>query len=128
MHPPTTLPPALETTLSFVTLVWIIGNCHARDPPSVRQRCVAHGTVHTGRGPPFSWQVTSQSLGLVGAQIYLTMKAVGAKNFVMHFDLATDAGVTIRLSISSMYKVPRRRSCVGTRYASPCTPPNRTYV
>lgn len=51
-------------------------------------------------------QVSSQSLGLVGTQVYLTMKSVGTKNFVAHFDLATDAGVALRISLSSMYKVP----------------------
>eukprot|EP00051_Salpingoeca_urceolata_P017149 m.231562 g.231562 ORF g.231562 m.231562 type:complete len:1844 (-) comp18876_c0_seq6:786-6317(-) len=49
-------------------------------------------------------KASSQSMGLVGGYLLLQFRVVPGKYFVMHFDLATDAGLVVRVSISNLFK------------------------
>lgn len=46
----------------------------------------------------------SQSLGLVGSQLYVLFRVPGKKYFAMHFDIGTENGVTVRISVSNTYQ------------------------
>lgn len=46
---------------------------------------------------------SSQSLGLVGDNLYLVLKVAKGKPFVLHFDAATEGGLVLRVSISNLY-------------------------
>eukprot|EP00041_Stephanoeca_diplocostata_P033073 m.1082433 g.1082433 ORF g.1082433 m.1082433 type:complete len:1886 (-) comp24266_c0_seq4:397-6054(-) len=49
-------------------------------------------------------KASSQSLGLVGKQLYVVFRVPRDKFFVMHFDIGTASGIAVRVSISNMYK------------------------
>ena len=49
-------------------------------------------------------KATSQSLGLTGRFLYLLFRPLPTKYFSIHLELATDAGLAVRVSLSNLYK------------------------
>ena len=49
-------------------------------------------------------KATSQSLGLTGRYLYLLFRPLPTKYFSIHFELATDAGLAVRVSLSNLFK------------------------
>lgn len=47
---------------------------------------------------------STQSLGLTGRYLYCLFRPIPGKYFVVHVDVATDEGLTIRISFSNMFK------------------------
>ena len=68
------------------------------------------GTVYriTGSIPASNFiqfpRTSTQSLGLTGRFLYCLFRPIAGKYFVVHVDLATDDGLTIRISFSNMFK------------------------
>ncbi|PFX32008.1 WD repeat-containing protein 90 [Stylophora pistillata] len=68
------------------------------------------GTVYriTGSIPASNFiqlpRTSTQSLGLTGRYLYCLFRPIAGKYFVVHVDLATDDGLTIRISFSNMFK------------------------
>lgn len=68
------------------------------------------GTVYriTGSIPASNFiqfpRTSTQSLGLTGRYLYCLFRPIAGKHFVVHVDLATDDGLTIRVSFSNMFK------------------------
>ena len=68
------------------------------------------GTVYriTGSIPASNFiqfpRTSTQSLGLTGRFLYCLFRPIAGKYFVVHVDLATDDGLTIRVSFSNMFK------------------------
>lgn len=61
----------------------------------------------------------SQGLGLESPYLYLQLKLEPSAAFTLHFDIVTDRGFGIRLSLSSRYSTAKR---VGTVVQLPCPP------
>lgn len=49
-------------------------------------------------------KATSQSLGLTGRFIYLLFRPLPAKYFSVHIEVATTAGLAVRISLSNLFK------------------------
>ena len=49
-------------------------------------------------------RTSTQSLGLTGRYLYCLFRPIPGKYFVVHIDVATDDGLTIRISFSNMFK------------------------
>lgn len=68
------------------------------------------GTVYriTGSIPASNFihfpRTSTQSLGLTGRYLYCVFRPIAGKYFVVHIDVATDDGLTIRISFSNMFK------------------------
>ena len=68
------------------------------------------GTVYriTGSIPASNFihfpRTSTQSLGLTGRYLYCVFRPIAGKYFVVHLDVATDDGLTIRISFSNMFK------------------------
>ncbi|CAH3162897.1 unnamed protein product [Porites lobata] len=68
------------------------------------------GTVYriTGSIPASNFiqfpRTSTQSLGLTGRYLYCLFRPIPGKYFVVHIDVATDDGLTIRISFSNMFK------------------------
>lgn len=68
------------------------------------------GTVYriTGSIPASNFiqfpHTSTQSLGLTGRYLYCLFRPIAGKYFVVHVDVATDEGLTIRISFSNMFK------------------------
>ncbi|XP_067044850.1 WD repeat-containing protein 90-like isoform X1 [Acropora muricata] len=68
------------------------------------------GTVYriTGTIPASNFiqfpHTSTQSLGLTGRYLYCLFRPIPGKYFVVHVDVATDEGLTIRISFSNMFK------------------------
>lgn len=68
------------------------------------------GTVYriTGSIPASNFiqfpRTSTQSLGLTGRYLYCLFRPIPGKYFVVHLDVATDEGLTIRISFSNMFK------------------------
>ncbi|XP_068672849.1 WD repeat-containing protein 90-like isoform X2 [Montipora foliosa] len=68
------------------------------------------GTVYriTGSIPASNFiqfpRTSTQSLGLTGRYLYCLFRPIPGKYFVVHVDVATDEGLTIRISFSNMFK------------------------
>ena len=68
------------------------------------------GTVYriTGSIPASNFiqfpRTSTQSLGLTGRYLYCLLRPIAGKYFVVHVDVATEDGLTIRISFSNMFK------------------------
>ena len=49
-------------------------------------------------------KATSQSLGLTGRYLFLLLRPLNSKFFSVHLELATATGLTVRISLSNLFK------------------------
>ena len=60
---------------------------------------------------------SKEGLGLTSPYLYLQLKLSPSSPFTIHFDVLTDKGFVVRISLSSRYSVAKR---VGTVVQLPC--------
>ena len=75
--------------------------CQDRDIKATVYRI--SGAILSGNYIQFP-KATSQSLGLTGRFLYLIFRPVPTKYFSIHFELATDSGLAMRVSLSNLFK------------------------
>lgn len=61
------------------------------------------GAILSGNYVQFP-KATSQSLGLTGRFTYLLFRPLPTKYFSVHFEVATDTGLAVRVSLSNLFK------------------------